>query len=434
MKDMLEAPPETASSATMAQAVSASELIAKLNERCRKAWQGGGSAFPPALGWIKLDAFMDQRGELGFSGLEQLMKSIHERCRMQLDTGDLSAHFGLDAIAVILDPAGGDRDLQRTARDVIKAISSDLFEIGELSIAATVSMAIRPVREALKPAEANLVRAATAAESISEQGGNRFELGYHEISEGDAPGALLGQLTRAIRDNKVRVVSQPFMSTTNPARERYQLFPRLVAADGSLIPAARFVPIAAKRGALPALDHWMFRFAVDLLHEKVKDGLELPHLFLSQSTALIEDSRMLSQLREKLQELEPEQRSLVLEFSILDLKPRIREARRTFMKLKELGIRISISGIDEKVPDAVLLRHLPADYLKMKANFAQRVLEDEALCTRFNNFADQARKAGRQVVVPMLEDAESVSRFWQMNVDLIQGNFIHQPSEQALRA
>ena len=30
----------------------------------------------------------------------------------------------------------------------------------------------------------------------------------------------------------------------------------------------------------------------------------------------------------------------------------------------------------------------------------------------------------------MLEDAEAVSRIWQMDVDLIQGNFIQQPSEQ----
>ncbi len=434
MNDMLEAPPETVSSETMARAISASDLIEKLNERCRKAWQSGGSAFPPALGWIALDEVRDQRSQIGFSGLEQLMQSIHERCRMQLDTGDLSARFGLDAIAVMLDPARGERDLERTARDVIKAINSNLFEIGELSIAATVSMAIRPVREALKPAEANLVRAAAAAELISDQGGNRFELGHREVTEADAPGALLGQLTRAIRDNTIRVVSQPFMSTTNPARERYQLFPRLVAADGSLIPAARFVPIAAERGALPALDHWMVRYAVDLLVKRVKAGQELPRLFLSQSTALIEDSRMLSQLRDKLQELEPDQRLLVLEFSILELKPRIREARRTFMQLKELGTRISISGIDEKVPDAVLLRHLPADYLKMKSNFAQRVLEDKALSGRFNDFADQARKAGRQVIVPMLEDAESVSRFWQMNVDLIQGNFIHQPTEETLGA
>jgi len=33
--------------------------------------------------------------------------------------------------------------------------------------------------------------------------------------------------------------------------------------------------------------------------------------------------------------------------------------------------------------------------------------------------------------VPMLEDAEEVTRIWQMDVDLIQGNFIQQPVEQS---
>jgi len=434
MNDTLETQAEKTSGGSMAMTMGAPKLIEQLEQRSRKAWQSGGSMFPPALGWIVLDESRQHRGEIGFSGVEQLMKAIHERCRVQLDASDITARFGLHAFAVMLDPADGDRDYQRTARDIVKAVSGSLFELEKHSIAATVSVAIRPVREALRPAEMNLVHVAAACETLSSKGGSKFDIGVIEMSDADAPGVLLGQLTKAIRDDTLRVVSQPFMSTTNPARERYQLLPRLLAGDGSLIPAARFIPVAAERGLLPALDLWMIGHAVDLLKAKSNTDQESPQLFLSQSAAIIDDQGMLKQVRDRIRGLDQDQRLLVLEFGIQELKPRIREASKVLASLKKLGIRISLSGIDEKVPDAVLLKHLPADYLKMKADFARRVLEDDDLAARYNAFAEQARQAGRQLIVPMLEDAESVSRIWQMNVDLIQGNFIQQPSDEAMEA
>ena len=94
-----------------------------------------------------------------------------------------------------------------------------------------------------------------------------------------------------------------------------------------------------------------------------------------------------------------------------------------------MGVEVSLSGIDERVPDSILLKHLPTDYLRMKADFARRVLADEQLAERFATFTKTARKAGRKVIVPTLEDAEEVSWICQLAVDLIQGNFIQQPSE-----
>ncbi|MGB0515235.1 MAG: EAL domain-containing protein, partial [Wenzhouxiangellaceae bacterium] len=111
-------------------------------------------------------------------------------------------------------------------------------------------------------------------------------------------------------------------------------------------------------------------------------------------------------------------------------KPRIRRARTVLESLRELGVSVTLSGVDEKVPEAILLHHLPADYIRMNADFARRLINDHTLADRFQRFTQRARGAGRRLIVTMLEDAEEVSRIWQMDVDLIQGNFIQQPTEQ----
>lgn len=434
MNDMLEPGEENDLPEGLARVVRAPTLISQLDQQCRKAWQGGGSAFPPAVGWILLDEARGHRDQLGFTGLEKLMHAFHERLRVQLNATDITARFGLDAIAVILDSEGGDRDLEADAGALKRSISGSLFEIGEHMIAATTTVTIKMVQEGLRPAEANLVQAARAAERLATVGGNRHEIDSESPGQAETPGTLLGQLTKALRDNSLKIVFQPLLATSGAERERVQLLPRLTGPDGALIPAARFIPIAAKRGVLPAVDHWMIARAIEMLHERDRAGREIPTLFLNQSPAVVDDEKFLKWLATQIETLEPRQRTLVLEFNILDLKSRIRDARKVLAYLQTLGLGISLTGIDEKVPEVVMLKHIPADYLRMKSDFARRMLEDASLAARFEVFAKSARAAGRKLIVPMLEDAEEVSRIWQMDVDLIQGNFIQQPSEAPVEA
>jgi len=434
MNEMLQPEEENDLSDGMARVVRIPTLINHLDQQCRKAWNSGGSAYPPAICWIVLDDAANHRDQIGFSGQEKLMHAIHDRARGQLFATDTTSRFGLDAIGIILDSKGGDRNFETTATSLQKSINSNLFEVGDDMVAATVSVSIRPVREGLRPPEANLVRVARAAEKLSAAGGNRVEIGAIHADEADAPGNLIGQLTKALRDNSLKVVFQPLLATSGPERERMQLLPRLVGADGTLIAAARFIPIAADRGVLPAVDNWMVARAIGILRKRAAAGDEIPTLFINQSPAAIDDQKCLKWLIDQVEALEPEQRSLVLEFNIRDLKPRIRTARKVLEQLRKLDIGISLTGIDEKIPEIVLLKHLPADYLRMKADFAHRLLDDEELAAQFEAFVKTARAADRKIIVPMLEDAEAVSRIWRMDVDLIQGNFIQHPSEAPAEA
>ncbi|MDT8449100.1 MAG: EAL domain-containing protein, partial [Wenzhouxiangellaceae bacterium] len=337
MNDMLQAEKDDKLSDGLSRVVRVPTLLKQLEDLCRRSFDATDGV-PAAACWIQLDEVEGHREQIAFSGLDKLMHAIHERVRAQLNPADLSARFGLSAIGILLDPKDGERDFRATGEALVKAVNNNLFEVGEHMIAATVSIAVRRLQEA-RPAELNLVRAAAAAEQLSAGGGNRCDAGDRgSTAEQQSPGSLLGQLTKALRDDSIKVVFQPLLATSGPERERVQLLPRLTAPDGSLIPAARFIPVAAKRGVLPALDHWMIARAVALLKRAVEHGDDLPQYFLNQSPALLEDSKFVDWVVEQVEPLEHDQRRLVLEFSILDLKPRIREARSVLAKLRKLGL------------------------------------------------------------------------------------------------
>jgi len=414
-----------------AHVVNPTTLLESLEKIAHRARHNNGSVFPPSCGWVVVDEINSLRKQLGFSGLEKLMREVHRRLRDALSAGDLTARFGIDSIGLILEPLAGERDLESELKNLLDRFCAELMEVGEQSVAATISVAIVTIDEHVEPAEQNLVMTASAAEGLRTQGGNRFEIIQRSGSEGRrSESSMLGRLTKALRDNSMKFLYQPLLSTTGCNRDRFQLLPRLVDDQGELIPAASFIPIAAKRGVLPAIDSWMIRQAIDLLMGHQNAGSESPIFFLNQSPALIDDPKLLGWLSKEIEELDRNRRALVLEFNVNDLKSRIKDAKAVLDQLQQKGIAVCITGIDEQIPEQVVLEHLPADYLRMKADFARRMLLSEQLHQRFASFTERAHDASRKLIIPMLEDAESVARIWQMEVDLIQGNFIQQPSEQ----
>ncbi|MEM7055007.1 MAG: EAL domain-containing protein [Pseudomonadota bacterium] len=413
-----------------AHIVTSATLIETLERTALHTSDDSGRAFPGICGWIVLDEVTTLRRQLGYSGLNALMDAIHQRIAENLRPGDLTARFGVDAIGLVLEPLDGERDFKQEENHIVRQISSELFEINNTSVAATVSMALRQIDETLRPAEKHLIATAEAAESLRAKGGNRAQLmTTANTSSGQSNASLLSQLTRALRDNSLKVLYQPLLSTAACSRERFQLLPRLIGSDGKMIPAARFIPIAASRGLVPAIDSWMIRQAIDLLKTHQENASESPIFFLNQSAGLIDDEKLLKWLVQEINAIDEDKRALVLEFNIDDLKSRIRSAQVVLEKIQQLGMQVSITGIDELISEPIILEHLPADYLRMKADFARRMLLSQQLGDRFSEFAGTVHSAGRKLIIPMLEDAESVARIWQMEVDLIQGNFIQQPSE-----
>ncbi|MDT8439285.1 MAG: EAL domain-containing protein [Wenzhouxiangellaceae bacterium] len=408
----------------LARVVRAPTLIQHLELKCVECVRNPGDSLPPAVGWILLDQSASLREQLGFTGLAQLLHAVHERVRGQLSSEDLTARFGFDALGLLLASQNGDRDYRDVAAALLKAVNRNLFELGDQAVAVTCSIAIAPALESLRPAESNLVRSARKAEKIAEDGGNRWEVEALQHTVDESPARLYKQLHHAIEGDTLRVVCQPLLATSDDDAERIQILPRLEDADGKLIPAAKFIPLAAERGILEQLDAWMVRFAIRLLSRRNREGDQLPTLFLHQSITVVDDPDARARLLEDVGELQTEPGRLVLEFDILELKPRLKTARTALAELQKSGIRIALTSIDEKIPEAVVLRHLPADYLRMKANFARRLVHDEALAERFRAFAKLTHDAGRLLIVPMLENAEEVARIWEMDVDLIQGNFI----------
>lgn len=413
-----------------AEVVEPDAFLDGLEEACQ-AFAGAKGGNPPgAVGWVLIDDWPAHRERLGFRGLIRLEQAVQERIFAGLEPRDLATVFSGSMMSVLLAPNSGHRDFEQWAADSVRAVSGGLFEWDDEAVAATVSIGICPFDSDLREGDQVLLEAARLAETITRQGGNLGRI-YRPaaVHADDQARALVKNLLAALKTNTLKVVYQPLIAVGQERRDCYQMLPRLTGPDGELIAAAEFVPYARTRGVLPGLDRWMLGRA---LHELAgRSGKQADFdVFLIQSAALIDDPKFLAWLMKQLKPKPELAERLVLEFSITELQARLKAARAVLAELNQQGLGICIGGVEETTPEELILEHVPADYLRMAPDFAKRVLARQEVASRYEHFARRARDAGRRIIIPMLEDAESVARIWQMDVDLIQGNFIQEPSEK----
>lgn len=412
--------------AAAAQSIAPEPFLERLRLALEPTSANRSGARVPQVAWMVVDGWPGHREQLGLLRLPALVAAIAQRVQAALNPGECIADFGGGALALMLAP---EEDGANRAADLVRLVGGSLLELDDHTIAATVSLAVAmPGGRDDRPDRA-LVEAAAAAERASAAGGNRAVTCVREHIPSDDPDRdLVRLLLDTIRDDSLRVVYQPLLGGGESTPVHYQMLPRLPAPDGELIPAARFVPVAARQGVLSTLDRWILGRAMKSL--ATFDNPEmLARLFVIQSPAIFDEPKLLEWFGRQLDAAPDVAAKLALEFAIGDVQPRLKAALPVLAALRERGVKVCIGAVDESVSRELVLEHVPADYLRMARGFVRQLLAGGEPEERFREFAAQARAAGRRIIVPMLEDAESVTRVWRMDVDLIQGNFIQEPRE-----
>ena len=378
-----------------------------------------------------IDQARRHRDKLGFRRRSELVRQLAGRIRENMEFDGSVALAGDSSVAVLVDPASSQPPVREWADRLLQLLNARLYEVSGQSVSVSVSLGIYPLQGGESSAEEPLLRAARLAETASANGGGRARV--YQSRRGGAQSAtdnrtLLQLLSQALQNNRVRVLFQPLVAIDGDESPRHQILPRLQAADDALVPASRFVPLAARYGMLQALDRWMLAWSLQYLEQR--EGSGRPTLFLNQSPALLDDSDLVGWLEKRLLARPEIAAGLVLEFRMEDLLERLDQAPHALEKLSGLGVATGVTGVDEDASAELLLDHLKTQYLRMGPGFAHRMVTDNSLAERYEEFARRAQENGRRLIIPMLENADDAARIWRSRVDLIQGNFIQRPAEE----
>lgn len=404
------------------------QFVEKLSS-AYEAFSASDSAQPSAVFCLMLDHWKRLREQYGYKGLLSLLEQILAELASNSDVEVLTCPLNERGVVAFL-PQCSLKTAERQAEKLFRHISQNTFAIEEATIALSVSLVYLEFDHRFASDDQLLVNLVRSAEELSAAGGNLHKQIVPEVSVSQAHGddaQMLGLLMESLRTDKLKVLFQPLMSTAGELSKTFQMLPRLVATDGSLIPASSFISVAREARVLGILDRWMIQRAIRLLTDDYH--LQPVRFFLSQGDSLLVNPERRDWLRKLIEKNPSISGKLVLDFSLADALSNLNSTSEFLALLDELGIEVCFSRVDEHSKWDLLRDKLKVDYIKMAPNFVERLGQDPGLGHEFAELSAPVRKVGTKIIMPMVEDAGIAANIWRTGADYMQGYMIQEETE-----
>jgi len=204
---------------------------------------------------------------------------------------------------------------------------------------------------------------------------------------------------------------------------------RMVADDGTLVPAAQFMPPAEAAGLAAAIDRWVVRHAIRALAELRRQRREAT-FFVNLTAAGLEDVELAAITLRALQETRLQGRHVVFELdeAVLAGRP---DAALAFMRaVGSLGCSFCVDNFGRALDAAHRLRESPIAYLKLDAAFAHGVARDPVAQASLKAVAEVAKSMGKKTIAKGVESAEAVSVLWTFGIDYVQGHYFQEADSE----
>ncbi|MCC5859374.1 MAG: EAL domain-containing protein [Ectothiorhodospiraceae bacterium] len=381
---------------------------------------------PHGLLYIQVDRPPGGSHQPGLTLADQVMSDLANLVRGELGTDGIAGRFADDVVTVFL-PYCGVHETVATAEAVRQSLEEHIVQAGERTTTVTCSIGAVMLGERSGDMHQALADAALACETAQSGGGNRVHLHSAGAGAGDPEenAAWKDRLEDALADNRFFLMYMPVVSLQGEGGERYEA--RIRLRDNGDKHPSEFIPAAESLGMMDRIDRWVVNAALEMLQHRGDNAEIQLHLKLSPQT--VTDAGFLEFLAGALKSSGTPGERLVFQVNESMAQTSLNEARQLFRGLKELGCGFCLDHFGTGLNSFQLLKHLPADLLKLDKTLIREMIDTEDGAERVKAIVDHAHTLRKAVVAGHVEDPMCLAQLWQQQVDFVQGTFLQSPSE-----
>src|SRR5690606_13899429 len=375
---------------------------------------------------VEPDHYQRLLADIGLDSADDLLASVAARLASVAEGLDaVPARFGEHTLALLVrntDHAGTEAAAQR----VLKAFSSELFEIGARSSVITASIGAVQVGEKIASVSQVLAKASEAMASASATGGNRFELfdpSAADRAEIEQVQAWVSRLRDALDHEGFLLHYQPAINLQGDAGETYEAYLRLKGADGELIKPLNFLQIAEEHGLLWEIDRYVVGRAIAVIGERIRANKPTTLLVKVSQASLVDDS-LPKFIGEQLLAHGVPGEYLVLQLAEAKVFTHLKAAQEFAAAAARLDCRIALENFGAGLDSFQLLAHLKPNMLKIDPGFIEELPANADNQAREREIAAKARELGIQTMADFVGDAATMSVLFGTGVDYVSGNFL----------
>jgi diguanylate cyclase (GGDEF)-like protein/PAS domain S-box-containing protein len=361
---------------------------------------------------MDLDSFKLVNDSFGHRAGDKLLCEIGAVLLGKVRQTDVVARIGGDEFAILLREAS-EADAVELAKGAIAAIRA----VSDPTIGASAGIAAFDGSGERTPDEL-LVAADVALYQAKEAGG-----GTAVVYAGRNGNSLtwVERVRSALAEDRLVVHLQPIADLATGDVVREELLVRMLGEEGETILPAAFLPAAERFGLIQEVDLLVLGKAIELARLGNPVAVNVSGLSLA-------DRRYLGLLEASVRTggLDPS----LLDFEITETAAvaNMGDAQDFARRLRDLGCSLSLDDFGTGFSSFTYLKHIPAQHLKIDAEFIHDVKRDPADQRLVAAIVAIARGLGQKTVAEGVEDGETLAVVRELGVDYAQGFYVGRPA------
>lgn len=238
--------------------------------------------------------------------------------------------------------------------------------------------------------------------------------------------ALMGALSRAIRDGELDIYVQPQLDCFAMKLVGGEILLRWNSAKHGNVPTQEFIEIAENAGMMPQLSRYVVKRGMLLLKQLHAQGLPVT-LSLNLSVHNLVEPDFVAFVEDHARELQVDLRFLVMEVTETSASENIDTVIGTLKQLANIGCSIALDDFGTGYSSLSYLSRLPIHELKIDRSFINQMRKSDSDLRIVENTVKLARTLHIQTVAEGVEDADMLAIVTALGCDRVQGYFTGKP-------
>jgi diguanylate cyclase (GGDEF)-like protein/PAS domain S-box-containing protein len=380
-----------------------------------------------AVLFLDLDRFKVINDSLGHSVGDELLRQVAERIQEHVREGDTVARLGGDEFTLLVPGISAEEDAAKIARKICEAIHDPFWIDGhELFVTTSVGVSVYPSDG--HDSETLIRNADSAMYRAKEQGRDNYQL-YTPAMNAKAVErlSLESRLRQAIANDELELHFQPFIDLRTAELLGAEALVRWRHPELGLIPPMDFIPIAELSGLIVPIGEWVLRTACAEARKWHAKGFQGLTVSVNLSSRQFQQSDLVSQVTQALDETGLEPDKLDLEITESNAMQNAEHSISTLWGLKKQGVRISMDDFGTGYSSLNYLKRFPIDRIKLDQSFVRDLPSDKDDAAIAMAVIAMGRSLELAVIAEGVETEEQLAFLKGHDCDQLQGFLLSKP-------
>ena len=376
---------------------------------------------------LDLDNFKIINDTYGHAVGDHLLKSVAQRLKSVVRSGDTIARLGGDEFVIVLTRIGRIENVILVAEHILSHFSNPfVVDDNEFFVSPSIGLALYPNDD--DSAAALLTKADTAMYHVKDKGRAGFQFFTTEMNTKvvDRMELEVG-LRRALERGEFVIHYQPKVDLATRQIQGMEALLRWNHPERGVIPPNTFIPLAEESGLIIMIGEWVLRTVCEQHKKWQAEGLPPMKMAVNISARQFKQQDLVERIGAILAETGLEAGFLELELTESYLMNNVDEAIAKLHALKAMGLGLSLDDFGTGYSSLGYLKRFPIDVVKIDKSFVDDILVNPDDATIVRTIILMAHNLNMTVVAEGVETEEQLHFLAAHNCEMIQGFYISCP-------